>query len=228
MSKKLVLVLVILIITLPSFAIAATIEGTVYNFNLEKMSDVVLSINTEPEQIFVVKNGTYAFNVPEGDYIIAAIYKTDTSQRAEENISVKEEGTYTLDLIMFPTFEEENKILQTNLDLNEQFFQKQDNTPWKITVVVLIVLLIISILLYIIKHKKHATQQTYHETSEEKDELKQLIHFIKQQGGRTTQKDIRKEFPSSEAKISLMITELEQKGKIEKIKKGRGNIIILK
>jgi len=43
---------------------------------------------------------------------------------------------------------------------------------------------------------------------------------------RTTQKDLRKEIPLSEAKISLIVTELEDKGKIRKIKKGRGNILI--
>ena len=32
----------------------------------------------------------------------------------------------------------------------------------------------------------------------------------------------------SEAKISLILTELEHKGQIEKVKKGRGNVIILK
>ncbi|MBW3003954.1 hypothetical protein KY337_05290, partial [Candidatus Woesearchaeota archaeon] len=55
-----------------------------------------------------------------------------------------------------------------------------------------------------------------------------VLEFIKQREGRVTQKEIRKEFPSSEAKISLVLTELQQKGRIEKIKKGRGNIIILK
>ncbi len=66
-------------------------------------------------------------------------------------------------------------------------------------------------------------------TAETKDnDLEQLTKIIKQEGGRTTQKDIRKQIPLSEAKISLMITELEHKGVIEKIKKGRGNIIILK
>jgi len=32
----------------------------------------------------------------------------------------------------------------------------------------------------------------------------------------------------SEAKISLILTELEHKGKIEKIKKGRGNVIVVR
>lgn len=58
--------------------------------------------------------------------------------------------------------------------------------------------------------------------------VKEVIDFIKTEGGSTTQKDIRKNFTSSEAKISLVITELVHKGKIEKIKKGRANIIVLK
>jgi uncharacterized membrane protein len=45
---------------------------------------------------------------------------------------------------------------------------------------------------------------------------------------RITQKEIRKEVPLSEAKISLIISEMEHRGIIEKIKKGRGNIIVLK
>ena len=63
--------------------------------------------------------------------------------------------------------------------------------------------------------------------SYEDDITKQIIHIIKEEGGRTTQKLIRKKIPLSEAKISLAITELVANGKIKKIKKGRGNIIIL-
>ena len=55
-----------------------------------------------------------------------------------------------------------------------------------------------------------------------------IIKILIQEGGRTTQKGIRKQIPLSEAKISLMIAELEHKGIVDKIKKGRGNIIILK
>jgi uncharacterized membrane protein len=50
---------------------------------------------------------------------------------------------------------------------------------------------------------------------------------VRSEGGRTTQKDLRRAIPYSEAKISLMIAELESQGKLKKIKKGRGNIIIL-
>jgi len=50
---------------------------------------------------------------------------------------------------------------------------------------------------------------------------------LKKEGGRMTQKEIRKHINLSEAKISLVIAELEDSGKIKKIKKGRGNILIL-
>ena len=58
-------------------------------------------------------------------------------------------------------------------------------------------------------------------------DLRKVIAIIKNNNGRTTQKEIRKEIPLSEAKISLMITELEDKGIVRKIKKGRGNVIVL-
>jgi uncharacterized membrane protein len=57
------------------------------------------------------------------------------------------------------------------------------------------------------------------------DAAKAVLDIIKNEK-RITQKDIRKQLPDSEAKISLVISELESKGIVKKIKKGRGNIII--
>lgn len=59
------------------------------------------------------------------------------------------------------------------------------------------------------------------------DSLQKIVTFMKNQDGRTTQKELRKLFPFSEAKMSLLIADLEQQKKIKKIKKGRGNILIL-
>ena len=55
----------------------------------------------------------------------------------------------------------------------------------------------------------------------------ELLAIVGKEGGRVTQKEIRKKIPLSEAKISLMISELEEKGVLKRIKKGRGNIIVL-
>ncbi|MGV8141478.1 MAG: DUF7343 domain-containing protein [Candidatus Woesearchaeota archaeon] len=37
---------------------------------------------------------------------------------------------------------------------------------------------------------------------------------------------MRRHIPLSEAKVSLIISDLEDKGNIRKIKKGRGNVLI--
>ncbi|MBP2030518.1 putative membrane protein [Methanohalophilus levihalophilus] len=66
--------------------------------------------------------------------------------------------------------------------------------------------------------------------NEEKDlpeDLKKIIDIIKSNGGRITQKELRQKVDYSEAKVSLMIADLENRGLVQKFKKGRGNIIVL-
>lgn len=60
------------------------------------------------------------------------------------------------------------------------------------------------------------------------DDLDTIYNMIVDVGGRVTQKDLRKKLPYSEAKVSLMLADLEDRGFIRKIKKGRSNIIIAK
>ena len=58
---------------------------------------------------------------------------------------------------------------------------------------------------------------------------KQVLDLLKKRGNRLTQKEIRGEITEiGEVKISLIIAELEAIGKVKIIKRGRGNIIILK
>jgi uncharacterized membrane protein len=57
------------------------------------------------------------------------------------------------------------------------------------------------------------------------EDLKDLLELIKDSGNRITQRELRKKSPYSESKVSLMLSDLEERGLIEKFKKGRGNII---
>jgi uncharacterized membrane protein len=59
-------------------------------------------------------------------------------------------------------------------------------------------------------------------------DLERIISFLDEQGGRATQKEIRKLFPYSEAKVSLMISELESKELVERFKKGRSKVVVKK
>ena len=60
------------------------------------------------------------------------------------------------------------------------------------------------------------------------EDLKEIIEILESLGGRMTQKDLRAKLNCSEAKVSLMITDLENRGLVHKVKKGRGNVILLR
>ena len=233
MVKSRILIFLLVAISLLNFANAATIYGTVYDLSLKKVNNARVEINTIPKQFVVAQNGSYAFNVPNGAYTIKAqlLQKNTVIASVQENITIKQVGSYVLDLILFPDVEE--GIEDIDIDVNGDIVET-DKSKYKISVGTMILLALGFILIGLHYFRKGAQKKEsikIEENIEEKYEdidLEQLIKIIRQEGGRTTQKDIRKQIPLSEAKISLMIAELEHKGIIEKIKKGRGNIIILK
>ena len=57
------------------------------------------------------------------------------------------------------------------------------------------------------------------------DDLKEILNMIRANGNRITQRELRKKSPYSESKVSLMLSDLEERGLVEKFKRGRGNII---
>jgi len=59
-------------------------------------------------------------------------------------------------------------------------------------------------------------------------DLLEVMDIIRGQGGRITQKDLRSRLKYSEGKVSLMLADLERRELIEKFKRGRGNVVILR
>ncbi len=225
---KRILILIILSLFLVDIASAATVHGTVYDFSLEKIKNVIVEINTNPAQRQIAKEGTYIFNIPRGSYTITA-KKIDNKIITTENITIIEEGNYTLDLIAFLDIEEEEELLNdTELDIGTDIEELEEkNNAWMITLLIILIV-IIAALVYFKFNEKPQHKKTKEVKVEETDLANKILDIIRKEGGRTTQKELRKLLPYSEAKISLIITELESKGKVEKIKKGRSNVIILK
>ena len=227
----------VVFILLANFAFAATVYGTVYDLGLKKVDNARIEINTSPKQFLVAQNGSYSFNVPNGVYTIKAqlMQKKTLIASVQENITINQNGDYILDLILFPNLEE--GVENAELDINGDIVGASSSINWIWSAAVLLIILIVSFgIYYFIKFKKPSKsnpamddhKEIKKEFHDEDDELKNLIDLIKKENGRTTQKELRKQIPLSEAKIRLMIADLEHKGIIEKIKKGRGNIIILK
>ncbi|MBI2148053.1 LPXTG cell wall anchor domain-containing protein [Candidatus Woesearchaeota archaeon] len=221
--KKTILILIFSLF-LVQIVSAATISGTVYDFSLKKINNVIIEINTQPMQRQIVKEGSYSFEVQKGSYAIVA--KTaDNIIIAKENIIVSEEGKYNLDLIGFIDISEEEELANdTNIDINGDIdVVEPNNNYWLIISIVLIMVLIFGLFYY--KKRKKAPEVSEEITD---DLTEKILDIMKKEQGRITQKELRKKLPYSEAKISLVLTELEAIQKIEKIKKGRSNVIIIK
>ena len=59
------------------------------------------------------------------------------------------------------------------------------------------------------------------------DLQQKILEELRKSDGRMNQKELRKLLPFSEAKVSIELDFLEEKGLVKKFKKGRGNIIVL-
>lgn len=222
---KKIIFLVLFFILFINVVYGATIYGNIYDISLDKVSDVIVEIDTIPKQTYVVKDGSYAFDVKIGDYTINANYYLDKvlESSAKEKLSVEDDETYRLDLILFPSFEEENALLnEIDFDIMDPYEEKPNYLF--IVYVVLFIFVFLLLIYFLNKFKVFKKREI---ESEPDDYLDKILGLIKD-NKRITQKDIRGQIPLSEAKISLIISELEHKGLIEKIKKGRGNILILK
>ncbi|MEM4240059.1 MAG: hypothetical protein QXM31_01835 [Candidatus Woesearchaeota archaeon] len=215
----------VLLLVIASGVHAALIYGNVYDLELNTVQAIV-EVNSTPRQVMVSRNGTYQFSVHPGSYAITArLAKPNIT--VSERIEVRQEGNYVIDLIFFPDFSEDDELLNESLDVIE--YEEPEYIPaWAYALLVLAVLASAAAIL--LKKRKKSVEEKKEGPEQKqvaKADLAEIMAFIKKEGGRTTQKDLRQAIPYSEAKISLMIAELEHQGKVKKIKKGRGNIIIL-
>ncbi|MFH1054152.1 MAG: hypothetical protein V1740_07070 [Candidatus Woesearchaeota archaeon] len=248
---------------------AATLHGDVYDLELNKVDNAIVEVDSEPRQRVVSKEGEYSFELSPGEYNLIA-YLNDgnyTISSTAEPVSIKEEGDFVLDLILFPGIDDDLLDELNEIEVVDVNYPDEGNNMFNILLIsVLILIVIIALFVFwniiAIKRlkadeKDHAVEpeieikknkgkpaeeepgweeKSQKKIVEEKEEAKipshsdldKILDIIKKEGGRTTQKEIRKKMPYSEAKISLMISELEHNGMVERIKKGRGNIIVLK
>ncbi len=214
---------VITLFILVSISFGATIKGTVYDwYTLKPANGTIVTINTVPIQKFVAKNGNYEFDVPAGDYELRADKVEDGKITAtiSENVTVTSEGTFIIDLILFPDFSDDITF-DENISVEEVIGEEAN---YNLYYIIGIAILVVLVSLYAFKNRLPLPPKTKNDIGED---LLPLLEFIKKER-RIKQSDLRREMKFSEAKLSLMLTDLESQGLIKKVKKGRGNIIIYK
>ena len=240
---KKVLVFLITALLLISLTSAATLKGNVYDSNLEVAKDSLIEIDTNPAQKFLAKEGSYSFEVPQGEYTIKV---TKGFFSTSEQLTVSNEGEFVYDLFLLEDFSEEDDLWKdTDIQLFTEVEEetKQSYEWWRYLIAGILILYLLGRLLKMrkkygrlkvfrknfVKEKKKTIEEHKEEIASEPGYLDRALDIIKKHDGRIHQKQLRKEMLDlSEAKISLILTELEHKGQVEKVKKGRGNVIILK
>ena len=239
MKHKLGMFLLILFI-IPLVS-AATLKGSIYDENLDLAKDVLVEINTVPQQKFLAKSGIYAFELPVGKYVLTA--KNTQFIVTEEVEITSSSGEYLLDLFLLPDFVEEDELWQETQQ--ELVLDTEENSLriWSWIIAGIIFAALLGRIIYTRKkygslwvfrkrikaESKKTLEQHKEELAQEPGYVEQALEIIRKQDGRINQKELRKEMMYlSEAKVSLVVTELEHKGLVEKIKKGRGNVLILK
>jgi uncharacterized membrane protein len=208
----------------------ATITGTVYDSSLNKVSKAIVEISP-PLQRYITENGSYTFHVPKGQYNITVYYIEQTKKEitTEQIIITEDNQEYVFDLFLFLDLTEEEGLSEIP-DINVDSITKKSYVT---EILIFGFLIFFFLLIFLLKESKEDKSKIKDENLEIKDDLEkdhknEILNILKKNQGSITQKELRKQIPYSEAKVSLWITELEYEEKVKKIKKGRGNIISLK
>lgn len=216
MKKVLLAVLILMFITNVS---AVEIYGKVYRWDtLDVVDNVVVEIKDGTVQRMVSENGEYRFNVTPGNYTIIA---HAGGYHAAENVTV--ESSMRFDLILFPELEDVEKIPDF-LTVEEQ---EEEFSYYVFAIFASGLVLAVLFIIKIHSGKQPPVAEDI-KPAELPEDLAEVVEIIAKEGGRITQKELRKRLGYSEAKMSLIIADLERRGIVEKVKKGRGNIIFLK
>ncbi|MEA3429897.1 MAG: hypothetical protein U9R08_01355 [Nanoarchaeota archaeon] len=223
-----------------SFVMSANLYGSVYDPDLNIQPKTRIEINTVPKQVYFSNDGHYNFPVFKGNFTIFVTYSENDLlvSYVEKNISIINNKDYLFDLVLSSKIENEVldlEIVEAGVAEEEVVEEKKISSIIGLLLLIAVIISMIILVSYSFRKVTRMIKEDLEELSE-KSEVKskvedlldkRILDFIVLNGGEVLQKEIRKQFFSSEAKISLVLTELEHLGKVKKIKKGRGNVIIL-
>jgi uncharacterized membrane protein len=229
----------------------ATVHGVIYEWGtFEPLENVIVEVNSTPPQSMLARYGLYSFNLAPGNYVISASYYRNNTlvYDAQEYITIIGSGDYVIDIIFLPAYYESD-LSETEFDeLDELADLAESNSelnsgPLASRVIALLVLVTVVVAAgaYLLSKGRKGDLDTESmdisfneaffsaddEYTELPDDLRETVGIISRHGGRISQKELRGSLKHSEAKVSLMVSDLENRGIVQKFKKGRGNIIIL-
>ncbi len=212
-------ILIVILLSL-AFSEAADIYGNLYDPALKRMYSSVIEINTTPRQRFVSTNGSYHFTISPGSYEIRA--SSITGLAAMENLTVVDEGRYILDLFLYP---------EDGLDIGDVYIPEpipSSKMPvWLLTGFGVLLVSSAFIIAFLIRQNTDMRRMHLEALKGLDDDEKKVLTLLRDNKGRLSQQVIGREFTYTDAKVSLMLTDLEDKRFIRRVKRGRANMIFL-
>lgn len=242
MAKKWLLVILSLL-ALGSAVTATQISGKAFEwYSLEPLSKVIVDINSQPIQTQVTDETGYRFEVPAGSTyeIRGRLFENNQLKYADtETVFVPQDGNFVVDLILFPVLDSNEFLFDEDVNLGLETENPPAAESFSGSLLLALVILAL-IIIWIVYHwhkknsesfsnpiPKHSQQSSTDLTPQTELDRSEIVSLLRRTDGRLTQKEIRDKIDWSEAKVSLVLTELESLGKIKKFKKGRGNIVVL-
>src|SRR3989338_2205867 len=205
MTMRLVVFLALFMLFV-SLGYTAFVYGDIYKaHSLEKLNNTVVKIDGRFSYQLVITKSNYSIDLPEVDYTISAEHQdnNDITFSAKEEVRIGE-GDQRIDLALSPKGNTFDYVFAAGL-----------------------VIIGLFLLYNIVMAKKGISQKelTPAKKQELDEDAKKVLQTLESLEGRTTQKELKDTLNFSDAKLSLILSELEQMGKIKKFKRGRGNII---
>ena len=148
-NKTLIVFLLSLFLIVVPQTFAAEITGYVYDYSLEVVNDVVLTIDSNPKQQIISKDGSYSFIIGKGEYTLTAIYQKNNRIKysTEEKINITDDGKYNLDIILFPYLDDDYD-LSDDLELNINEVTDMDKTSYWFIIPLAIIIVAIFFAIY--------------------------------------------------------------------------------
>ncbi len=197
----------LLIALLASLCSAAFVHGDIYSGDLQKLNRTVIRVDGPFSYQLVTDRANYSIYLPEGDYRISASVSDgygNTALYAEEAVKVGSDDQ-RMDLVLRPA--------------------------WRMEYTFALLAFVIVACAFLWARRQGGIPRPHHEAPaarkavEPDEDAKAVLRALDGFEGRATQKELKEALGFSDAKLSLILSELESLGSIRKFKSGRGNII---
>jgi len=219
---------------------ATQIEGDVYSADsLFPISGVVLKASGPASVQVVLEEGNYSLELPPGEYEISAYYYDGDYLKYyfREDVYVEgEQMRYDLVLFSPDDFEEVMEFVSYEIEETPEAGLVDEKTLQIIAGIILLLFFLFGFVLYYFIFNKSADEavsgmKRLSRPSEPRGELdeeeKRILDILSKSEGMNTQKELRGIMKCTDTKMSLLVSSLEARGHIKRIKRGRENIVKL-